>query len=56
MHLELEASWHVPQGLEHTRHQIFAAFSNATLPNGNISSCIGLDAITEVYNSTETAA
>lgn len=37
-------------------YQIFAAFANATLPNGNISSCIGFDAITEVYNSTEAAA
>jgi hypothetical protein len=34
-------------------YQIFAAFANATVPNGNISSCVGFDAITEVYNGTE---
>jgi hypothetical protein len=37
-------------------YQIFAAFANATVPNGDISSCVGFDAITEVYNSTEAAA
>jgi hypothetical protein len=56
MHLELEVLWHVPQGLEHTRHQIFAAFANATVPNDNISSCVGFGAITEIYNGTEAAA
>lgn len=37
-------------------YQVFAAFANATVPNGNISSCVGFDAITEVYNGTEAAA
>jgi hypothetical protein len=34
------------------QYQIFAALANATVPNGNISSCIGFDAIIEAYNST----
>ena len=33
-------------------YQVYAALANATVPNGNISSCIGFDALTEVYNST----
>ena len=37
-------------------YQIYAALANATVPNGDVSSCIGLDAITEVYNSTGGAA
>jgi hypothetical protein len=37
-------------------YQIFAALANATVPNSNISSCVGFDAITEVYNSTAGAA
>ena len=37
-------------------YQIYAALNNATVPNGNISSCIGFDAITEAYNNTEGGA
>jgi hypothetical protein len=37
-------------------YQVYAALTNATVPNGNISSCIGFDAFTEVYNSTGSAA
>ncbi len=37
-------------------YQIFAAFVNATVPNGNISACIGFDAVTYPYNGTGDAA
>ena len=37
-------------------YQIYAAFTNATVPNGNVSSCIGLDAIAAAYNNTGGAA
>jgi hypothetical protein len=37
-------------------YQVYAALANATVPNGNISSCIGFDAFTEVYNNIESAA
>jgi len=37
-------------------YQIFAAFVNATVPLGNISACIGFDAVTAPYSGTGDAA
>ena len=36
--------------------QVFAAIANATVPSGNISSCIGFDAITSSYSGDSPAA